>query len=346
MRFLLHHLQGQNCFRYIITFVILVVSSRAASQEISAISLFESDSIVHVRMITDMKLLVKNKYKEIYQPATIQIFQSDGDTNSYEVEIKSRGNRRKDACNLPPIKVKFPKEDFLYNKLKWVITCNNSDPFDQVLLKEYMAYQIYERYSEKGFGTELLHVDYIDTGRDNKTFTRYAFIIESAESVADRIGGRVYEPKALKKSIINEEQLAQFTMFQYMIANTDWAIKNLHNIEAVTDPATSSVLVLPYDFDYAGFVDAHYAIPNESLPIEKVTERYNKGYCMTEEICEKLRIKFISSRDEVLQTCREFKYFNKKTRKSTELYLKEFFDKMENHKVAKSTFCENCKSTD
>lgn len=325
---------------------ILVISSTATSQEISAISLFESDSIVHVRMITDMKSLVKNKYKEVYQPATIQIIQTDGDTNSYVVKIKSRGNRRKDACNLPPIKVKFPKKDFLYNKLKWVITCNNSDPFDQVLLKEYMAYQIYEGYSEKSFKTELLHVDYIDTGRDNKTFTRYAFIIENANSVADRIGGRVYNPKALKKSIINEEQLALFTMFQYMIANTDWAIESLHNIEAVTDPATSSVLILPYDFDYAGFVGAHYAVVHESLPIDEVTERYNKGFCMTEEICEKLRVKFITRREEVLQACREFKYFDKKTKKATELYLKEFFDKMENHKVAKSTFCENCKSSD
>jgi hypothetical protein len=164
--------------------------------------------------------------------------------------------------------------------------------------------------------------------------------------VAGRLGGRVYDPIVLKSVVLNKEQLALFTMFQYMIANTDWAINNLHNLEAVTDTTTNSVLVLPYDFDYAGFVNAHYAVVHESLPFEDVTERYNKGKCISEDDCESLRLRFLEKRDEILRECREFKYFDKKTRKSTEMYLKEFFDIMESQKAARKIFCENCKNGD
>ncbi len=327
-------------------FALLVIASTAFGQKISAISLFESDSIVHVRMITDMKLLVKKKYEEEYQPAIIQIIQPAGDTNSHDVKIKSRGNRRKDACNLPPIKVKFPKKDYLYNKLKWVITCANNDPYDQVLLKEYMVYQIFQKLTDKGFKTELLKVEYIDTGRDNKSFTRYAFVIETAESLADRMGGRVYNPKVLNANVLDENQLALFTMFQYMIANTDWAMQNLHNLKAVTDPVKKAVLVIPYDFDYAGFVGAHYAVVHESLPIKDVKDRYNKGVCISEDALVKNRQLFISKQEEILQECREFKYFNKGARKETENYLKGFFNAINGEKNAKQIFCENCKSMD
>lgn len=330
--------------RLCLLLALLMITSTALSQKISALSLFESDSIVHVRMITDMKLLVKKKYEEEYQPAIIQIIQPEGDTNSYDIKIKSRGNRRKDACNLPPIKVKFPKKDYLYNKLKWVITCANNDPYDQILLKEYMAYQIFQKLTDKGFKTELLKVDYIDTGRDGKVFTRYAFVIENAESLADRMGGRVYNPKLLNAGVLDEDQLALFTMFQYMISNTDWAIKNLHNMEAVTDPVKKAVLVIPYDFDYAGFVGTHYAVVHESLPIKDVKERYNKGICISEDIAEKHRQLFLSKKEEILQACREFKYFNKGAKKETEAYLGEFFMAIESEKNAKRIFCENCKA--
>jgi len=317
----------------------------AYGQKTSAISLFESDSIVHVKLITDMKLLVKKKHDEEYQPATLKIARADGDTATYDIKIKSRGMTRKTVCSLPPIKMKFPKKNFDYNKLKWVITCGNSDSYDQAVLKEYMAYKFYRMLSDNGFKTELLRVEYVDTGRDGKSFVRYAFVIEDAESLADRLGGREYSPKVLNTNVLNEDQLALFNMFQYMIANTDWAIQNRHNLKAFTDPATKSVLIIPYDFDYAGFVDTHYAVVHESMPMDDVSERHNKGYCISEESCKKYCAFFISKREEILQACRDFKYFNKATRKSTEFYLTDFFTVIENEKKAKNIFCKNCKPT-
>ena len=329
--------------RIILVFALFAIAGTVIGQNLPAISLFESDSLVHIRMTTDMKLLVKKKQKEEYQPARIEIVSAAGDTAAYDIKIKSRGETRKKVCTLPPIKVKFSKKDFSSNKLKWVLPCSNNDGDDQSVLKEYMAYQLYQILSDNGFKTELIRVEYIDTGRDGKSFVRYGFVIEDVESVADRIGGREYSPKYLNTNVLDEDQLALFNMFQYMIANTDWAIQNRHNLKAFTDPATKSVLIIPYDFDYAGFVDTHYAVVHESLPMEDVRERYNKGYCISEEMCKKYTSLFISKKEEILEMCRDFAYFNNKTRKSTDFYLKQFFEDIENDKKAGTIFCKNCK---
>lgn len=328
---------------FIFLFLFAALSSSSQDKP-SAFALFESDSIANVKMITDLKLLVKNTRAEIYQPAIIRIMYSSGDSSSYDVKIKSRGNRRKEVCYYPPIKVKFPKDDFTHNKLKWVLTCKSTDAYDQILLKEYMAYQIFEGMTDRSFGTELMKVDYIDTGRDNKTFTRYAFVIENADAVAERLGGRVYSPRVMAATILEDDQLTLYTMFNYLIANTDWAIKNLHNMESMID-SSDAVLIIPYDFDYSGFVGTSYAEPHlTDVPIGDVLERYNKGYCVSEESCEKYRQLFLANKEEILGGCRDFKYFNKKTKKTAENFLKGFFKIMENQKRTHDIFCKDCRT--
>ena len=69
-------------------------------------------------------------------------------------------------------------------------------------------------------------------------------------------------------------------IFQYMIGNTDFGVSANHNIilmQSAKD-STAKPIVVPYDFDYAGFVDAYYAVPNEGLPIENVRQRLYRGY--------------------------------------------------------------------
>ena len=59
-----------------------------------------------------------------------------------------------------------------------------------------------------------------------------------------------------------------------MIGNTDWAVPNNHNVKLIYDKERKLAppLVVPYDFDYSGLVDASYAVPNEVIGTEKVTE--------------------------------------------------------------------------
>ena len=111
----------------------------------------------------------------------------------------------------------------------------------------------------------------------------------------------------------------------------------------MTDSLVKAVVVIPYDFDYAGFVGTSYAAVHESLPNKSVKERYNNGYCIDDEICEKYRQIFSSKREEVLKACSDLQYFDDKSKRETESFLTSFFDLMENEKKVKEIFTKNCK---
>ncbi len=320
----------------------LLLATLTGYGQSSAISLFTSDSVIHAILKTDMKSLMKNKFVELDQPATLQIVRGPGDTTSYEVEIKCRGNIRKETCYYPSIRMKFSKQDFSYHKLKWVNVCDGESDED-FLLKEYLAYKMFRILTDKSFETELVWMQYMDSSGKEKSLTSYAFVIQNADELAANFGGRVHEPKILKEEILNSEQLAIFSFFQYMIGNTDWAFGNRHNVEVFTNPETNTVMPVAYDFDYSGFVNTSYATPHQSIPISHVTVRYNKSICMDEELCEKTRQLFLEKKEAILATCRDFELLNIRTRTKAVDFLEAFFKTMEDRKVTHRIFVKDCK---
>ena len=329
--------------RSTIALMTLALAFPMSAQKATAFEMFVSDSIRNVQLKTNMKTLVKGKYKEEYQPAKISIEMDDGEMQSWDIRIKSRGNRRKEVCFYPPIFVNFPKEVADHHKVKWVLPCRDSEAYDYILLKEYLCYQMFELFTDNAFRTALLRLEFINEAKDDKASVRYAFAIEPIDQVAKRIGGRPYKPRVMQTNILNEEQEALFNMFQFMIGNTDWAIANSHNINGIADTVTSTILLLPYDYDYAGIVGTAYAVPHESIPIDEVTERYNKGFCISEGLAEKYRLQFLAKKDEIMAMIEEFPYFQKNQAELMVRYIKPFFEIMESPERTKKAFCENCK---
>jgi hypothetical protein len=54
-----------------------------------------------------------------------------------------------------------------------------------------------------------------------------------------------------------------------------------HNgkLMAASDASRERVVPIPYDFDFAGFVNAPYAQPPEGLPVRNVRQRHYRGLC-------------------------------------------------------------------
>ena len=325
--------------------MLIFLITDTSAQLPSAFDLFKSDSVMHIRLTTDLKLLVKQKDEEIYQPATIEI-QRLGDTIIHEVQIRARGNIRKEVCYYPPIRIKFSGDDYSHNKIKWVNACRDTEAYDQMLLKEYMAYRIFSSLTHKSFQTYLLQVEYVDSGRDNESFLQHAFVIEPEDHLAERLGGRVHEPRFLKEDYMDLEQLALFSMFEYMIANTDWAFANRHNMEIVTSPETNTLLTIPYDFDYSGFVHPPYAVPHETVPIDDVSERHNKSYCMTEEMCDFTRNYMLERKDTVLAACQAVPHLTKRTTNFTMSFVEDFFKIIQSERSARRIFVRDCNQMD
>lgn len=313
--------------------------------------LFNSNEILKVTFESDFKSLVKNKFKDEYQDAVFRIMINDTVQVSRKIQIRPRGHNRKSTCHIPPIRLNFPKKDAYINqlkqfdKLKMVLDCKQNDLFEQYLLTEYYAYRIYNQISDLSFRVRLLEVTYIDWGKKYKEDTRYAFIIESLEQLAQRQQAIPIEAKGFRDIRTNLNTLAKVYLFQFMIGNTDWSIPNMHNIYLLKsrDSVMIAPYVIPYDFDYAGIVNTIYAVPDEQLGTKTVRERVYRGTCISENELFTARTKILERKENIYALFRNDILLNKGMHQSIMSYLDEFYNLIENEKAFRRNIIEACR---
>jgi hypothetical protein len=117
-----------------------------------------------------------------------------------------------------------------------------------------------------------------------------------------------------------------------MIGNTDWSVPNLHNVKVLSSLTMSQSglgMIVPYDFDYSGLVDADYAIPYEGLGLSSVRERRYVGICRTEDVFINDLKEFSDKKAEFFKVINEFTLLNEKDKKVMIQYLESFFDKFD-----------------
>ncbi len=314
------------------------------------LDLFNDQSLLKVTLETDFKNLIRGRKNPEYQPATFRMMLNDTVMVTREIKIKPRGHSRRRVCYIPPLKLNFPKKKaFLkqlqsFDKIKLVLACKSSESYEQYLLAEYYIYKIYNMISEYSLRVRLLELNYIDTSGKLKPMKKYSFIIEDIDQMAARhnavrIDTSVYDPLTYLPT------LADVYLFQYMIGNTDWSIPGLHNIYLIKskDINFPKPIVVPYDFDYAGIVNATYAVPDPQLEIETVRERVYRGRCIDAELLRNSARKFKERKSLVLGLYENDKYLNKGFKKSTISYLKDFYSIIENDKVFEREILDKCR---
>ncbi|HXY30421.1 MAG TPA: hypothetical protein VEI06_06900 [Gemmatimonadaceae bacterium] len=263
--------------------------------------LFTADAPVTIAIATDLKAFVKNRDSTAdYTPATLTIAgaASEGGDGSapIEVGIKSRGHfrRQKSNCDFPPVLIKFrghTKETVFahQDKLKLVTPCKpgNAD-YQQYILQEYLLYRVYNTLTPFSFRVRLANVTYQDVKNEMKPIAVQAFLIENEDAMAARNGGTVLKAKNAHREDVDTALVNTLSMFEYLIANTDWSISGLHNVRLVRLPNVFGVTFpVPYDFDWSGAVNPRYARPDPQLPIRTVEDRLYRGYCMPPADLEK-----------------------------------------------------------
>ena len=300
-------------------------------------------SVKAMTIQTDFRKLIREKSKEIYQNGQL-IVEMDGSTDTFDIELRARGNSRQSICYYPPIKLKFSKKALNIpepNTVKLVNCCRNTDDYEALLWKEYLIYGLYRILTDVSFRTQIVPMTYVDVTKPKATYTRMGFLIEPEEELAAKLHGQMYEPKITLNKIMDSTMLSVITIFQYVIGNTDWAVGNQHNMSIIRTE-NNLPYPIPYDFDYAGLVNASYAVPHESLPIKKVTERFNRSYCLSEgqvrEARETLLTKETAMYDEI-DGCPGLDDREKKQMKS---YLKEGFELIRDERRAIQIFTRDC----
>ncbi|MEL6845086.1 MAG: hypothetical protein AAFP02_17915, partial [Bacteroidota bacterium] len=237
-------------------------SVRALAMEPSFFKSFDERNITEVTLETNMKTIFRRPKKgEQWRPMNFTLKDAAGEEHHYEIEARLRGNSRQRICFYKPLKLKFRKKDLAkagytkkYNDFKLVTHCKGGKYGDQNLLKEYLVYKMYRELTEKGFGVQLLKINWIDNTGKRKPETRYGFLIEEMSEMAARLGGTDCDCKVRNTLAMQQSQFNLMSVFQYMIGNTDWWLKNQHNLKIVRPFTGERIYPVPYDFDYSGLV--------------------------------------------------------------------------------------------
>lgn len=178
---------------------------------------------------------------------------------------------RLEICSLPPLKLKFEKADLQkhglspLNEMDIVEPCHDDDTYDQCLLKEYMAYKLWNWYrhiisghSSCRYITPILMAQRHMIHPMPFLWKTQKNWLKDSEAVETR-------PRSSAAMPVDKEPMLMVALFEFMIGNTDWFIQNRHNLEFVVIPGHSFLVTIPYDFDYSGLVAASYAAHHESL---------------------------------------------------------------------------------
>ncbi|MFO7671665.1 MAG: hypothetical protein R6W31_18545 [Bacteroidales bacterium] len=295
--------------------------------------LFEGPEPLEMTLTFDVKRYLREKNSDEYLPVDLLLHFNDTIDIEKSVRIKSRGEFRKNTCYFVPFWLNIRKADvenkYLkeVTKMKVVTHCRAGDAYEDYVLLEFLAYKIYNLLSPVSFRVRLILMKYVDTGRNNKVTESWAFLIEPEEMLAGRSGGLVIENDGLGMVHMRREEMLRAALFQFMIGNCDYSIAGRHNMKLLGLPGfgTQGYTPVPYDFDYAGFVNASYAVPGENLGISSVTQRYYLGPCR--EDAEYLSaIQYMEDhREEILELIQGFPYLGEKARNSAIGYIESYF---------------------
>lgn len=305
----------------------------------SIFQVLSQDGIKEITVITDLKKLRKGKLKQEpkYQLATLHYIDVDGKHIHFNVDVRARGKMRKQYCSFPPIKFRFSKKELKkaglepkFHTLKLVSHCKSSNKSEQLMMKEFFVYQMYNLLTDRSFRVKLLTVHYVDLGNRKKDCTEFAFFIENTKEMSARIGGKEYEPQKFKLTLFEHETTAVQDIFQFMIGNTDYKVKGIHNLKFVLIDGERGIFPIPYDFDYAGIIDAPYAVPAEGIQIKDVSQRYFTGFCQADPILYRAISRFQEEREPIFSLLENSEGLNKSSKKSMRSYIQSFYKILDN----------------
>jgi hypothetical protein len=296
---------------------------------------FNSEELLEITLKFNLREFIRTRLDpEQKFDARLTVKNPDNTELSQDIKLSVRGKMRRKYCSFPPImlKVRKPKQQeqvFAKGNYKLVTHCSISGNFQNYILKEYLAYQLYNLVTPYSLKTRLVIVNYVDSLNPKRTYREYGILIEDVDDLAARNNAIVIENPKISQAHMDNREMAKVAIFNYMIGNTDWSVAEQHNIKVlkIDTPTAQKGIPVTYDFDYSGFVKTSYSSPNVSIPINHVTERYFLGGCYTDELFREVVSDFEKMRPEIEKTIRDFPYLQKAQKSLALSYINGFYKK-------------------
>lgn len=346
----MRNLKTYSIYLFLLSFCLIInsnlyaqsVANTGEQQINSFFNYLYTNEAIELSLTTDINQLIETKKEEIYQPATFQFIDKEGMEQKYEIELRTRGKSRRRICEIPPIKLKFKKEELLkagfvkHNGFKLVLPCNKEKKSKEYILKEFLGYKMFNELTNQSFRVQLLKIKLFDKKNSELFYEGFGFIIESYAELSKRLNGKKSELYNLQPEDCDLAHLSLVSLFQYMIGNTDWKIQLNHNIKTVEYENDKKKTPIPYDFDYSGLVNAFYAKPNPNYPRQiSVRDRIFLGTYNTEASLTQAVEQLKAIKPKIESIYKDCNYSDSKTKKEIGQYLKSFFKEIDHPKFVK-----------
>lgn len=309
----------------------------------SIFDVMQYQEVLQVELETNIENLQDNRRFTDYQPAKLRFKDANDQWQNWDLKVRIRGNYRRIHCSeMPPLKLNFKKSSLKeagltkHDDLKLVTHCIEDKQMAQdLLMREYLAYKMYNELTDNSYRVQLLRITYKNP-ETGKKIKQWGFLIEDTAQLKDRISASDCEA-CLNSDLVefDTENAKLVGMFQYILGNSDWDIHNGRNIKLLRQ--NGKIIVVPYDFDFTGVVNAPYAVANPNYQMKFVRDRIYLGF---EELLGEMHatLYFLAGKQkEMIQVLKRFKHLTVASRYDMIGYINAYFEQMEDIQVGVKT---------
>lgn len=296
--------------------------------------------ILEMTIEADLDSLKNSRRTDDYQKAYLTFKDKDKNVQSWKMKLRTRGKFRRKICAMPPLKMKFKKAELAaagfndFNDMKLVTHCvDNKEEAKNLLMKEYLAYQMYGELTENSYRTQLVRITYKDI-KTGRKFKNWGFLIEDTAQLAARMEAEKCDCWGTNENDFQHGTPELVALFQYMIGNEDYRVDALKNVK--TFRKNGQLIPVPYDFDFSGLVNAPYAVPNVDYDMAAVTDRAYLGSVESLTKLHSTKALFHAKQDDFQQMIAAFKKLNNDEKSVMTAYLNDFFQNMDVLNVPKN----------
>jgi len=219
------------------------------------------------------------------------------------------------------------------NEIKLVLPAFDNALGDELVIREYLAYKMFEKLSPVHVKARLIRLTIKDTHVEKSKKNMFAILVEDAEETAARYNGVEVEEYGISPDSLAANQAALLVMFEYMIGNTDWDISMMRNVRLLRTQAGGKILALPYDFDFSGLVSAPYASPSSDTGLKTVRDRFLMANGIKPDALKRAVMNLRKNRQAIYDICRN-RFVSRDTSDDMMLFLDTFFNQIgENDEV-------------
>lgn len=307
-------------------------SDQSGTSGQSIFDFMQTNKIDEAQLEMDLDSLIIKKNTDAAMPATFRFKYDKKQTAEITTKVTVRGRYRRRMCDeIPPLKLRFDKEQLKamgwsqHAGYKLVTHCTTDLASAEYLLREYIAYELYQTLTPYSLRAHLIKLSYVNHATGKKK-SSYAILVEDTDEMAERLNGEVCDNcYGLPQESFNADNLHIQALFQYMIGNTDWSLEMNKNVKLLRLNETGLHVVIPYDFDFSGFVNAPYAVPDSKYSVKSVRERVWLGNAQDNDKWEVAKTTFQTKKKELMQKIFRCKGITPETRLEMTDYIESFY---------------------